>query len=197
MGTDAPCPLGPPLRVTVGTRAREVGCVLPGPGKRRVVSIRLGRLGAPMEPSAHRPGDPVPVRGDALLNNFDGDSVEHLSVPCVDGLASLDGSGASWAPRGSATQRRYGFTASRHSPLPQARHSTARYLEASPVVPGRAGCSRGVSRGVASARCWCVARWTPSTPFGSRRVRQLVSRVRTWSSAMSRASSMGRALRAL
>jgi hypothetical protein len=129
MGTDAPCPLGPPLRVTVGTRARELGCVLPGPGKRRVVSIRLGRLGAPMASSAHRPGHPVPVRRDASLNNFDGDSVEHLSVPRVDALASLDGSGASWAPRRSSTRRRYRCTASRRSPLPQARHSTGRYLQ--------------------------------------------------------------------
>jgi len=59
------------------------------------VSIGLERLGAPMEPSAHRPGDPVPVRRGALLNNFDGDSVEHHSVPSVDALASLDGSSAS------------------------------------------------------------------------------------------------------
>src|SRR3954453_13342181 len=196
MGTDAPCPLGPPLRVTVGNRAREVGCDLPGSAKRRVVSIRLGRLGAPMEPSAHRPGDPVPVRGDALLNNFDGDRVEHLSVPCGEGLASLDGSGASWAPRGSATQRRYGFTASRHSPLPQARHSTGRYLEGGPPFPVALDVAAGF-RGPwprLGAGAWRAGR---RPPFGSRRGRQLVSRVRTWSSAMSRASSMGRALRAL
>jgi hypothetical protein len=48
-----------------------------------------------MEPSAHRPGDAVPVHRDTLLNNFDGDSVEHLSAPSVDALASLDGGGAS------------------------------------------------------------------------------------------------------
>src|SRR4051794_27324684 len=31
-----------------------------------------------MEPSAHRPGDPVPVRRDTLLNNFDGHSAGHF-----------------------------------------------------------------------------------------------------------------------
>jgi hypothetical protein len=79
----------------VRTRAREVGFVLWGSEKRRVVCIGLERLGASVEPSEHRRGDPVPVRRDASLNNFDGDSAEHLSVPCVNPLASLDGSGAS------------------------------------------------------------------------------------------------------
>jgi hypothetical protein len=59
------------------------------------VSIGLERLGAPKEASEHRPGDPVPVGRDASLNNSDRDSAEHLSVPSVDPLASLDGSGAS------------------------------------------------------------------------------------------------------
>jgi hypothetical protein len=53
------------------------------------------RLGAQVEPSEHRPGDPVPVRRDASVSNFDGDSAEHLSVPPVDPLTSLDGSGTS------------------------------------------------------------------------------------------------------
>src|SRR3954464_9016445 len=108
MRTNAPSPLGPPLRVTVRTWA-EAGRVLPGSRERCVVSIRPERLGAPMELSAHRPGDPVPVRREAVLNNFDGDSVEHLSVPRVDALASLDDSGASLARRASSTQRRYGL----------------------------------------------------------------------------------------
>jgi hypothetical protein len=194
MRIHAPCPLGPPLRVTVGTRARQLGCALPGPGKRRVVSIRLEGFGAPMASSADRPGHPVPVRRDVSLNNFDGDSVEHLSVPRVDALASLDGGGASWAPRRSSTRRRYRCTASRRSPLPQARHSTGRYLEGSPPFPVAMDAAAGF-RGPwprLGADALDAVR-----PVRLESVRRMVSRVRSRSSAMPRSSSMGRGSRVL
>src|SRR4051794_16718412 len=196
MGSDAPCPLGPPLRVTVGTRAREVGCVLPGPGKRRVVSIRLERLGAPMEPSAHRPGDPVPVRRDALLNNFDGHSAEHLRFLVWTGsrrwttavlLGHLEGP----QHNGDTASRLADIRRCHRRDIPLA--ATWRAAPPFPVAPDVAAGFGGPWPRL-GAGAWRAGRRPRSARGGGR---QLVSRVRTWSSAMSRASSMGRALRAL
>src|SRR3954463_14369894 len=146
------------------------------------MSIRLERLGAPMEGSAHRSGDHAPVDRDALLNNFDGDSVEHFSVPCVYGLASLDGSGASWDLEGP---RHNGDTASRLAdvrrchrrdiPLAATPRAAPPFRVALDAAAGFRGRWPRLGAGVLDA----------VHPFGSGGMRQLVSRVRTWSSAMS------------